>query len=436
MTQSPASISHFPMNLYLRNGRVVDPSQKIDRIMNLRVVGNRIAGYDETPGEDDRVLDAGGKIVVPGLIDLHVHLREPGQEEDETIETGTQAAIRGGFTSICCCPNTVPPLDTQASVEYVRQKAARAAQANVFVICCISKNRGGKELAELGQLFEAGAVACSDDGAPVEDAELMRRALEYSLMFDKPVLSHAEAKSLTQGGVMHEGTMSLLLGLRGMPSAAEDVMVSRDITLAEATGGRLHLMHVSTVGAVQAIRRAKKRGVRVTAEVTPHHLTLTDQSLRSFDSNFKMNPPLRSDEDVAACFEALLDGTIDAIATDHAPHALEKKMRELDQAPFGIVGLETALSLMITKFLKPGKLDWSTLVEKMSVNPAKILQLSGKGTLRIGADADITVIDPTVSWTVSEKTLQGKSKNSPYLGWVLEGRATTVIVGGCVKGEL
>ena len=423
------------MSLYLRNGRVVDPSQKIDQIMNLRVGGGQIAGYDETPGEDDRILDVSGKIVVPGLIDLHVHLREPGLEEDETIETGAQAAIRGGFTSICCCPNTIPPLDSQASVEFVRQKAVRAAQANVFVICCISKNREGKELAELGQLFEAGAIACSDDGSPVEDAELMRRALEYALMFDKPVFSHAEVKSLTQGGVIHEGTMSLLLGLRGMPSAAEDVMVSRDITLAEATGGRLHLMHVSTLGAVQAIRRAKKRGVKITAEVTPHHLTLTDQSLRSFDSNFKMNPPLRSEEDVNACLDALLDGTIDAIATDHAPHALEKKMRELDQAPFGIVGLETALSLMITKFLKPGKLDWPLLIEKMSANPAKILQLSNKGTLRIGADADITVIDPAAKWTVSEKTLHGKSKNSPYLGWTLDGQAATVIVGGCVKRE-
>ena len=423
------------MSLYLHNGRLVDPSQNIDRIMNLRIVGGRIAGYDETPGEDDRVLDVGGKIVVPGLIDLHVHLREPGQEEDETIETGSRSAIRGGFTSICCCPNTIPPLDSQASVEYVRQKAARAAQANVLVICCISKNREGKELAELGQLFEAGAVACSDDGSPVEDAELMRRALEYSLMFDKPVFSHTEAKPLTQGGVMHEGTMSLLLGLRGMPAAAEDVMVSRDITLAEATGGRLHLMHISTVGAVQALRRAKQRGVRVTAEVTPHHLTLTDQSLRSFDSNFKMNPPLRSDEDVAACLEALLDGTIDAIATDHAPHALEKKMRELDQAPFGIVGLETALPLMITKFIKPGIMNWSTLIEKMSTNPAKILQLPNKGTLRIGADADITVIDPAVSWTVSEKTLHSKSKNSPYLGWTLEGQAVTVIVGGEMRNE-
>ena len=423
------------MALYLRNGRLIDPSQKIDQIINLRIVGGQIAGYDEMPEKGDQILDVSEKIVVPGLIDLHVHLREPGQEEDETIETGARAAIRGGFTSICCCPNTIPPLDTQASVEFVRQKAARANQANVFVICCISKNREGKELAELGQLFEAGAVACSDDGSPVEDAELMRRALEYTLMFDKPVFSHTEVKSLTQGGVMHEGTTSLLLGLRGMPSAAEDVMVSRDIMLAEATGGRLHLMHVSTAGAIQVIRRAKKRGVRITAEVTPHHLTLTDQSLRSFDSNFKMNPPLRSDEDVAACLEALRDGTIDAIATDHAPHALEKKMRELDQAPFGIVGLETALPLMITKLLKPGKLDWSMLIEKMSVNPAKILQLPNKGTLRIGADADITVIDPAVSWTVTEKTLWGKSKNSPCLGWTLDGQATTVIVGGCVKYE-
>ncbi|MGL6195233.1 MAG: dihydroorotase, partial [Thermoguttaceae bacterium] len=286
--------------------------------------------------------------------------------------------------------------------------------------------------AELGQLFEAGAVACSDDGSSIEDAELMRWTFEYCKMFGKPFFSHPEVRSLTHGGVMHEGKVSLLLGLRGMPAAAEDVMVSRDITLAEITGGRLHVMHVSTTGAVQAIRRAKQRGVQVTAEVTPHHLTLTDESLRSFDSNFKMNPPLRGQEDVDSCIEALKDGTIDAIATDHAPHAAEKKMRELAQAPFGIIGLETALPVMITKFINTGILDWPTLIERMSLNPAKILQLEMKGTLRIGADADITIIDPNKKWVVAHETLNSKSKNSAFLGQELTGKPSNVLVAGKV----
>ena len=415
---------------------MIDPSQKIDAIMNLRIEKGRIAGYDSQPQDGDLVIDLRDKIVVPGLIDLHVHLREPGQEEDETIETGTLAAINGGFTSICCCPNTNPPIDSQATVELVRLNAARADRSNVFVMCCISKNREGKELAELGQLFEAGAVACSDDGNPVEDSELMRRAFEYCKMFDKPVFSHTEVRALTHGGVMHEGTVSLVLGLRGMPSAAEDVMVSRDITLAEATGGRLHIMHVSTSGSVQAIRRAKQRGVNVSAEVTPHHLTLTDESLRSFDSNFKMSPPLRSAEDVAACIEAVIDGTIDAIATDHAPHSPEKKVRELDQAPFGIIGLETALALMITKFVNTGVLTWETLIDRMSCAPAEILQMPNKGNLKIGSDADITVIDPNYKWTVTEESLRSKSRNSPYIDWELSGKATLVIVRGKIVHNL
>lgn len=426
------------MGLYLRNGRVIDPSQNIDRKLNIRIEGSKIIEYDDQTGDrrassrtdDDIVVDAAGKIIVPGLIDLHVHLREPGQEEDETIETGVNAAMHGGFTSICCCPNTQPPLDTQATIKYVKQKAARFDRTNVFVICCVSKNREGKELAELGRLFETGAVACSDDGSPVEDAELMRRALEYCLMFKKPVFSHPEVKSLTQGGVMHEGKVSLQLGLRGMPSAAEDVMVSRDITLAEITGGHIHIMHVSTEGAVQAIRRAKQRKVHVTAETTPHHLILTDESLRNFESIFKMSPPLRSAADVAACVEAVKDGTIDAIATDHAPHAPEKKIREIDQAPFGVIGLETALPLMITRFVNPGIWNWTTLVERMSVNPARILQLPNKGTLRIGADADVTIIDPEHRWTVEEHSLHSKSKNSPFLNWNLTGKASAVVIAG------
>ncbi len=418
--------------LLIQNGRVIDPSQKMDRVTNLLIEDGRIAAYDVKEAGEASVIDAAEKIVAPGLIDMHVHLRDPGREEDETIETGTAAALAGGFTSIACCPNTEPPMDSQGAVAYVRQKAQRADNCNVYVIACVSKNRAGEELAELGQLFEAGAVGVSDDGAPVHSAELMRRAFEYCLMFDKPVMNHAEIRELTQHGVMHEGTTQLVLGLSGMPAAAEDVMVSRDVALAEATEGRLHVMHVSTGGSVHIIRRARSRGVRVTAEVTPHHFTLTDERLRSFDSNFKMNPPLRGQGHVDAMIEALADGTIDCIATDHAPHAREKKMCELDQAPFGIVGLETALGLVVTRLIEPGHLDWSTALEKMTVNPARILDLP-KGTLAIGADADVVIIDPHIRWKVDPAEFRSKSANTPFAGWELQGRAATVIVGGRVK---
>jgi dihydroorotase len=420
------------MTLSIINGRIIDPSQNFDAVSNIRVHDGKIVSIGDKPSETDSIFDASGKIVVPGLVDMHVHLREPGREEDETIETGTRAAVNGGFTSIACCPNTEPPIDSQAIVEFIQQQAVRSKNCNVFVICCISKNREGHELAELGQLFEAGAVACSDDGAPVEDAELTRRALEYCLMFDKPLLSHPEVTSLTKGGVMHEGMVSLLLGLRGMPVAAEDVMVAQDITLAEITGGRLHVMHVSTEGAVHAIRRAKLRGIKVTAEVTPHHLTLTDDSLKSFNSNFKMSPPLRSRDHVEACIEGLRDNTIDVIASDHAPHAAEKKMRELDQAPFGIIGLETTLPVIITKLIRPKIISWQNAIEKLTINPAKILGIP-KGTLQVGADADITVIDPELTWKVTAANLKSKSKNSPYLNTELTGKAVAVFVNGELK---
>ena len=419
-------------NLLIQNGRVIDPSQQMDRVTNLLIADGRIAGYDATPTGHETVIDASSKIVAPGLIDMHVHLREPGFEEDETIETGTAAALAGGFTSIACMPNTDPPIDTQGAVEFARDRAERADHCNVFVTGCVSKNREGKELAEIGQLVEAGAVAFTDDGAPVGDAELMRRAFEYCLMFDKPVLNHAEVRELTQQAVMHEGLTSMVLGLAGMPAAAEDVMTSRDIVLAEATGGRLHVMHVSTASSVDALRRAKSRGVRVTAEATPHHFTLTDECLRTFDANFKMNPPLRGREHVEAVIAGLIDGTIDVIASDHAPHAREKKMRELDQAPFGIVGLETSLALVITKLIEPGHLDWATAIRKMSLNPARILGID-RGTLRIGADADVTIIDPKARWTVDPSTFCSKSTNTPFAGWELIGRAEVVIVGGRVK---
>jgi dihydroorotase len=418
--------------ILIRGGRVIDPASQIDRVADLLIEDGRIVGLDLEPAGDEEIIDAAGKIVSPGLIDMHVHLREPGNEDDETIATGTAAALAGGFTSIACCPNTDPPIDSQGTVEFIHHQAALADNSNVFVTACVSKNREGKELAEIGQLVEAGAVGFSDDGAPVSNPELMRWAFEYCLMFDKPVLNHAEIRELTEHAVMHEGTVSLILGLPGFPAAAEDVMTSRDIALAEATGGRLHMMHVSTGGSVDAVRRAKARGVRVTAEVTPHHFTLTDESLRTFDSNFKMNPPLRGAGHVTGVTDGLVDGTIDVIASDHAPHAKEKKMQELDRAPFGIVGLETSLGLVVTRLIEPGRLDWPTALAKMTINPARVLGID-KGTLAPGADADVTIIDPTAQWTVDPSEFRSKSTNTPLAGWPLRGRAEVVIVGGRVK---
>jgi dihydroorotase len=424
--------------LLIRGGRVIDPTQDIDRIADLRIVDGRIAGIgpgETGAGRADETIDAAGMIVTPGLIDMHVHLREPGREEDETIASGTRAALAGGFTSVACIPNTEPPIDTQAAVEFIHQKAARADTCNVFVVACVSRNREGKELAEIGQLVEAGAVAFSDDGAPVSDAELMRRALEYCSMFGKTILAHEEVLELSRGGVMNEGLVSLLLGLGGMPAAAEEVMIGRDTALAESTGGRLHVMHVSTAGGVALVRAAKARGVRVTAEACPHHFTLTDESLRTFDANCKMSPPLRTATDVEAIIAGIADGTIDCIATDHAPHAREKKMLELDRAPFGILGLETAIGLSVMRLIVPGHLGWPRLVEAMSTLPARILGLD-RGTLRTGSPADVTIIDPDRTWKVDVKSFRSKSINSPFHGWTLRGRAVATIVGGRVKYRL
>jgi dihydroorotase len=425
--------------LLIRGGRVIDPAQNIDRVDDVLVRDGLVVSIGHERGQPlgkaDETIEARGLIVAPGLVDMHVHLREPGREEDETIETGTRAALAGGFTSVACIPNTEPPLDTQAAVEFIHQKAARADTCNVFVVACVSRGREGKELAEIGRLVEAGAVAFSDDGAPVYDAELMRRALEYCRMFDKPILAHEEVLELSRGGVMNEGLVSLLLGLPGMPAAAEDVMIGRDIALTEATGGRLHVMHVSTAGGVALIRDAKRRGARVTAEACPHHFTLTDESLRGFDSNYKMSPPLRTAADVEAIIEGLVDGTIDCIATDHAPHAREKKMLELDRAPFGILGLETAVGLSVTRLVATGRIGWPRLIEAMSTLPARILGIN-RGTLRPGAVADITLIDPERSWQVDVGSFQSKSVNSPFHGWTLRGRAVATIVGGRIKHRL
>src|SRR6516165_1271216 len=403
--------------LRLTNGRVIDPSQGMDQLTDLWIRGEHILGTGQQPElHADRVMDVTGKIVCPGLIDMHVHLREPGREEDETIATGTAAALAGGITSVACMPNTEPPLDNQAAAEFIHLQALRAGNANVFPVGCVTKGRQGAELAEIGGLVEGGAVAFTDDGSPVSSAEIMRRALEYCRMFDKAVLSHAEDLELSRGGVMNEGFESMRLGLRGMPAAAEEVMIHRDIELAELTGGRPHILHVSTAGGVDLIRRARQRGVRVSGEACPHHFTLTDKCLRTLDSNYKMSPPLRTEADVQALINGLKDGTLGVIATDHAPHAPEKKMRELDLAPNGIIGLETLLPICVVSLIEPGHLTWPRLIEKLTTNPARILGID-RGTLKPGAVADLTIIDPKSEWTIDPRRFRSKSRNSHFAGW-------------------
>jgi dihydroorotase len=415
--------------ILITGGRVICPAQGWDRVTNLLIEGGNIAAIDAQPQGDEGVIDAAGKIVAPGLVDFHTQLREPGCEEDETIESGTAAALAGGYTSIACLPETEPPIDTPAGVEFVRQKAARANHCHVFVVGCISKNREGKELAEIGSLVEAGAVAFSDGLRPVQNPELLRRALEYCLMFDKPIFSHPEALELSRGGVMHEGRVSLVLGLTGMPVAAEDVMTSRDIRLAETTGGRLHLLNLSSALSIDLVRRNKHRKLPITAGVAAINFALTDESLRAFDSQCKVNPPLRSQDHVDACIAGLKDGTLDVIASGHAPRAAEKTMQELDVAPFGITSLETTLALVVSRLIEPGHLDWPTALAKLTCNPARILGLK-KGTLRIGADADVVVIDPAARWTVDPHRFRSKSANTPLAGMTLTGRIAHVIVGG------
>jgi dihydroorotase len=421
------------VTLRISNGRVIDPAQGVDQVGDLWLRDGRVVGVGPHPSTHaDRTLDAAGKIVCPGLIDMHVHLREPGREEDETISTGTAAALAGGFTSVACMPNTEPALDSKADAEFIYLQAQRAGNAHVFPVGAITKGRQGAELAEIGGLIEGGAVAFTDDGSPVVSAEVMRRALEYCRMFDKAVLSHSEDLDLSRGGVINEGFESMRLGLRGIPAAAEEVMVYREIALAELTGARLHVLHVSTAGSVELIRRGKRRGARVTGEACPHHFTLTDRCLRSFDSNYKVAPPLRTDADVAAILEGLRDGTLDVIASDHAPHAPEKKMRELDQAPNGVIGLETLLPVCVRALIEPGVLTWPQLIEKLTVNPARVLSID-RGTLQPGAVADVTIIDPNAEWTIDPAQFRSKSRNCPFAGWQVRGRADTVLVGGVVK---
>ncbi|MCC9605612.1 dihydroorotase [Blastopirellula sp. JC732] len=418
--------------ILLKNGRLIDPSQQTDRVTSVLLKDGVVASLDAGDATAEYVIDVTGKIIAPGLVDMHVQLREPGCEEDETIASGAASAIAGGFTSIACIPNTEPPLDTAAGIEYVRHKAARADKCNVYVIACVSSGRKGEQLSEIGTLVEAGAVGFSDASRPIANPELLRRALEYTQMFDKPVLNRPELVELTHNGVMHDGMVSLVLGLAPLPVEAEEVMAARDICLCEATGGRLHLMSVSSSGTIEILRRAKLRGVRTTAEIHPCNFSLTDEALRSFDPNCKVNPPLRSADHIEACIAALADGTIDVISSGHAPRASEKKMHEMTDAPFGIVSLETTLGLTSTKLVQPGHLTWSQAIDKLSTTPAKILGLS-KGTLAVGADADVTVIDPNLTWTVDASKYLSRSSNCPFDGWELTGKAIHVIVGGVIK---
>lgn len=418
--------------IILRGGTIVDPLRGTTRAGDIWMRDGRIVECGTDAG-DAQVLDVGGQLVMPGLIDMHVHLREPGYEYKETVQTGVRAAAAGGFTAVACMANTKPVNDSGAVTEFIIERARVAGGARVYPIGAVSVGMQGERLAEVGEMHRAGIVAISDDGLAVMDSGLMRRALEYAQLFNLPVIVHEEDRGLACGGVMHEGEVSVRLGLRGIPSAAEDVMVARDIALAELTGGHVHIAHVSTAGAVALVREARSRGVRVTAEVTPHHLFLTDEAVRGYDTNAKMAPPLRTARDVAAVRAGLADGTIEAIATDHAPHHHDEKACEFDHAANGVVGLETALGLGL-RLVSEGVLDLPTLIARMSTGPARILGIPG-GTLAVGAAADVTVVDATQRWTVVPKQFRSKSRNTPFGGWDLAGRPTLVFVGGRLVHE-
>jgi len=421
------------MKLLLKGARVIDPAGNLDAPMDVLVEDGKIAGcrpgIKAPPGAN--VLDLAGMIVAPGLIDMHTHLREPGYEYRETIASGSAAAVAGGFTSIACMPNTRPVNDNRSVTEFILRKAAVANLANIYPIGAISMGSDGKQMTEFWDLREAGIVALSDDGNPVMDAALMRRAMEYASSLDLPVIQHCEDRNLSAGGLMNEGYPSTILGMPGIPAIAEEVIVARDILIAEYTGTRIHFAHISTSGSVRLIRDAKKRGLRVTAETAPHYFTLTDESLWNYDTNYKVSPPLRGKADVSAIKEGLADGTLDAIACDHAPHGRTDKEVEFEYAANGISGLETSLGLSLN-LVHEGVLTWPELIAKMSCNPARILNLP-KGTLAKGADADITVIHPELAWSVDAAAFHSLGKNSPFSGRKLKGRAVLSIVGGDIK---
>lgn len=422
------------MWLLLKNGRIVDPSRGIDKVGDLLIEDGRIVGIDRpVPSGEGQTIDCTGLVIAPGLIDMHVHLREPGFEHKETIATGAKAAAAGGFTTILGMPNTSPAIDNRAVVEYVLN-VGKCADVNVLTSGAATKANEGTEMAEIGDMIEAGAVAISDDAFPVQSADLMRRVMEYSRMFDVPILTHCEDKSLTLDAVMNEGVNATILGLRPWPRQAETLMVIRNIMLAEMTACRVHIQHVSAAESVEAIRSAKSKGIAVTCETGPQYFTLTDEALNTYDTNAKMNPPLRTEADVEAIKAGLADGTIDAIATDHAPHSLEDKQVELQYAAFGIVGLETALPLVMTNLVKPGLLSLSDAIKKMTVEPARILGIEA-GSLADGAIADVTVIDPEAKVTVRASEFKSMGRNTPFEGFELAGKAAATVVAGKVVSE-
>lgn len=428
------------MKLVIRNGRVVDPKNRTDKKADVLIENGKIVKIGESsefrPGDVTRstvTIDATGKIVVPGLIDMHTHLREPGREDEETIASGTRAAAQGGFTSVCCMPNTNPVIDSVSGVKFILTTAAQEGVVNVYPIGSITKGQKGEELAEIGKMKIAGIVGISDDGKPVMNAQIMRRALEYAKMFNLPVISHCEDLNLSMGGVMNEGFTSTILGLKGIPRQAEEIMVARDIALAELTGGKLHLAHITTSRSVELIRQAKRKKIRVTSETAPHYFSLSEEDVRGYNTNTKTNPPLRTKDDIKALCEGLADGTIDCIASDHAPHLDVEKDLEYDVAPFGIVGLETILPLVITKLVREKVLTINQVIAQLTVNPANILGLE-RGSLSIGSDADLTIIDLNLKRKIG-KEFTSQSKNSPFVGWELQGFPVVTIVGGKVVME-
>ncbi|HVP57021.1 MAG TPA: dihydroorotase [bacterium] len=425
------------MKLLIRGGRVIDPAQELDVAADVLVEDGKIAavgapvggvGGGSDPG-DATIIEARGLVVSPGLIDMHVHLREPGREDEETIASGTRAAVAGGFTAVVSMPNTEPVTEGEEGVRFVLAKAREAEAARVHPVAAVTRGLMGEMLAEIGSAIHAGAVAVSDDGKPVANSGLMRRALEYTRMLGKPVISHSEDPALTGKGVMNEGRISTLLGLGGIPKESEEIAVGRDISLAGLTSGQLHIAHISTARSLELVLEAKRLGLKVTCEATPHHFTLTDEAVRTYDTNTKMSPPLRTAHDVGALRRGLKSGLVDAVASDHAPHALEEKDQEFDAAPFGIVGLETSLGLALTELHHKSGLPLADLVRLMSTNPARILGLPA-GTLKVGAPADITIFDPDHQWTVDAARFLSRSRNTPFSGWQLRGKAVTVIVGG------
>jgi dihydroorotase len=418
------------MQLILRQGRVVDPTQKLNQIADVGIDDGRIAEIAPKIRKSGRkVIDVRGLIVAPGFIDMHTHLREPGHEDAETIETGTNAAARGGFTAVACMPNTNPVNDSEAVTSFILERAREVSKIAVYPIGAITKGSQGETLAEIGEMRRSGIVAVSDDGRSVQNSQIMRRAMEYSKLFGIPVIDHCEDRNLAAGGVMHEGYYSTLLGMRGINPAAEETHVVRDAILARHTGARLHIAHLSTRLALEAVKRAKKEKISVTCEVTPHHLLLTDAQVTSYDTNMKMNPPLRSQEDVDALVEGMASGSIDAIATDHAPHNINDKMLEFDRAPFGVVGLETAVGLILDRFVRTGVLGIERMVEMFSTNPARILGLE-RGTIAKGAIADITVLDLERQWVVNSADFASRSRNTPFQGYILRGAPVMTIVKG------